>query len=63
MTKGKAITGTAAATLALLSFSKAAFVREAPNAAAQDAARAWFAVGVLLVCAVLFLIARTRSSY
>ncbi len=63
MTKGKAITGTAAATLALLSFAKAAFVREVPNAPAQDAARAWFAVGVLFVCAVLFLIARTRSSY
>lgn len=63
MTKGKAIAGTSAATLALLSFAKAAFVRETPSAQAQDASRAWFSVGVLLICVVLFLIARRRSRY
>jgi len=61
MTKGKAIVGTTAATLALLAFAKAAFIREIPSAQAQDVSRSWFAIGVLLVCAVLFLIARQPS--
>jgi hypothetical protein len=55
--------GTAAASLALISFAKSAFVREIPNSQAQDVSRAWFSMGVLCVCAVLFLIARKRSSY
>jgi len=63
MTKGKAFAGTTAATLALLSFAKAAFVREIPSSEAQHASRAWFSIGVLFLCAVLFLIARRRSSY
>jgi hypothetical protein len=63
MTKGKAIAGAAAASLALISFARAAFVREMTGPSAQDVARAWFSIGVLCVCAVLFLIARRRSSY
>lgn len=63
MTKGKAIAGTAAASAALISFAKAAFVREIPSSQAQDVSRAWFSIGVLCVCAVLLLIARRRSSY
>lgn len=63
MTKGKAMTATAAASLALISFAKAAFVREIPSSQAQDVSRAWFSIGVILVCAVLFLFARKRSSH
>lgn len=63
MTRNRAIAGTAAATLALVSFAKAAFVRQIPSSDAQDVSRAWFSVGVLFVCAVLFLIAKRRSSY
>jgi len=63
MSRGKAIMGTVAASLALLAFAEAAFIRETPSSAAQDASRAWFSIGVLLICAVLFLIARRRSSY
>jgi|UPI0006491423 hypothetical protein len=63
MTRGKAMAGTAGALAALLSFAKAAFVREIPSSQAQDVSRAWFWLGVLCVCGVLFLIARTRSRY
>lgn len=63
MTKGKAIAGASAASLALISFAKAAFAREIPSSQAQDVSRAWFSIGVLCLCVVLFLIARRRSSY
>lgn len=62
MSRGKSIAGTAAASLALLAFGQAAFVREIPNSQAQDASQAWFSIGVMLICAVLFLISRRRSS-
>jgi hypothetical protein len=63
MIKGKAMVGTVAASLALMAFGKAAFVREIPSSHAQDVSRAWFALGVICLCATLFLIARKRSSY
>jgi len=63
MSRGKSIAGTVAASLALLAFGQAAFVRVIPSSQAQDASRAWFSIGVLLACVVLFLIARRRSSY
>ena len=62
MTKGKAMVATLAASLALMAFGKAAFVREIPSSHAQDVSRAWFSVGVICMCA-LFLIVRKRSSY
>lgn len=62
MTKGKAMAGTAAASLALIFFAKAAFVREIPSSEAQDVSRAWFYIGAICVCGVLFLVARRRSS-
>ena len=63
MTKGKAMVATLAASLALMAFGKAAFVREIPSSHAQDVSRAWFSVGVICMCAALFLIVRKRSSY
>lgn len=63
MTRGKAMTGAAAALGALLSFAKAALVREIPSSQAQDVSRAWFWFGVLCVCGVLFLITSERSRY
>lgn len=55
--------GATMALAALLSFAKAAFVREIPSSEAQDISRAWFWLGVLCVCGVFFLITRARSRY